>query len=47
MHELDYVCQFVMKLPTWAKLKFQENWQASLLKRITKVKMLFDVGCGE
>jgi hypothetical protein len=36
-----------MRLPTCAKLKFQENWHAALLELITKMKMLFDVGCGE
>jgi hypothetical protein len=26
MHKLDYVCQFVMRLPTWAKRKLEESW---------------------
>jgi hypothetical protein len=25
MHELDYVCHFVMGLLTWAKRKLEEN----------------------
>jgi hypothetical protein len=47
MHELDYVCHFVMGLPTWAKRKLEENWSASLTKAIMKVEGFSDVGRGE
>ncbi len=44
MHELDRVCHFVMRLPTWAKRKLEENWLASLTETIMKVEGLSDVG---
>jgi hypothetical protein len=44
MHELDRVCQFVMRLPTWAKRKLEESWPASLSQAITKVENFSDVG---
>jgi hypothetical protein len=47
MHELDYVCQFVMGLPTWAKRKLEENWPSSLSETITKVEGFLDVGRSE
>ncbi len=47
MHELDWVCHFVMGLPTWAKHKLEENWHASLSETITKVEGFLDVGQGE
>jgi hypothetical protein len=47
MHELDYVCQFVMGLPTWAKRKLEENWPSSLFEAITKVEGFSDVGRSE
>jgi hypothetical protein len=47
MHELDYVCNFVMGLPTWAKHKFEENWPASLSEAIMKVEGFSNVGQGE
>jgi hypothetical protein len=47
MHELDRVCQFVMGLPTWEKLKLEENWPASLSETIMKVEGFSDVGRGE
>jgi hypothetical protein len=47
MHELDYVCHFVMGLPTWAKRKLEENWPASLSKAIMKMEGFSDVGRGE
>ncbi len=47
MHELDRVCQFVMRLPTWAKRKLEKNWHASLIEAIMKVEGFSDVGWGE
>jgi len=47
MHELDWVCYFVMGLPTWAKRKLEENWPASLTKAIMKVEGFSDVERGE
>ncbi len=47
MHELDYVCHFVMGLPTWAKRKLEENWPTSLFEAIIKVEGFSDVGRGE
>jgi hypothetical protein len=47
MHELDCVCHFVMRLPTWVKCKLEENWLASLSKAIMKVESFSDVGWGE
>jgi hypothetical protein len=47
MHELDYVCHFVMGLLTWAKHKLEENWPASLFEAIMKMKSFLDVGRGE
>jgi len=47
MHELDWVCHFVMGLPTWAKRKPEENWPASLTEAIMKVEGFSDVGRGE
>ncbi len=47
MHELDYVCHFVMGLPTWAKCKLEENWPASLFEAIMKVEGFLDVGRGD
>jgi hypothetical protein len=47
MHELDYVCRFVMGFSTWAKLKFEENWPASLSEAIMKVEGFSNVGRGE
>jgi hypothetical protein len=47
MHELDWVCQFVMGFPTWAKRKLEENWPSSLSKAIMKVEGFSDVGRGE
>ncbi len=44
MHELDRVCQFVIRLPTWAKRKLEENWPSSLSEAITKVEGFSDVG---
>jgi len=44
MHELDRVCQFVMRPPTWAKRKLEESWPASLFEAITKVENFSDVG---
>jgi hypothetical protein len=47
MHELDYVCHFVMGLPTWAKHKLEENWPTSLSEAIMKVEGFSNVGWGE
>jgi len=47
MHELNRVCHFVMRLPTWAKCKLEENWPASLSEAIMKVEGFSDVGRGE
>ncbi len=47
MHELDYVCHFVMGLLTWAKRKLEENWPTSLFEAIMKVEGFLDVGWGE
>ncbi len=44
MHELDRMCQFVMRLPTWAKRKLEENWPSSLSEAIIKVEGFLDVG---
>ncbi len=47
MHELNWVCHFVMGLLTWAKCKLEENWFASLSEAITKVEGFSNVGQGE
>jgi len=47
MHQLDRVCHFVMRLPTWVKRKLEENWPASLTEAIMKVEGFSDVGRGE
>jgi hypothetical protein len=47
MHEWDWVCHFVIRLSTWAKCKFEENWFASLFKTIMKVQRFSNVGWGE
>jgi hypothetical protein len=47
MHELDCVCHFVMRLLTWAKRKFEENWLTSLFEAIMKVEGFLDMGHGE
>jgi len=47
MHELDWVCHFVMGLPIWAKRKPEENWPASQTEAIMKVEGFSDVGRGE
>ncbi len=47
MHELDYVCHFVMGLSTWAKHKLEENWPVSLFEAIMKVEGFSNVGWGE
>ncbi len=47
MHELNRVCQFMMGLPTWAKLKLKENWPSSLSEAIMKVEGFSNVGQGE
>jgi hypothetical protein len=47
MHELNWVCHFVMGLPTWAKCKLEKNWPASLFETITKVEGLSDDGQSE
>jgi hypothetical protein len=44
MHELDWVCHFVMGLLTWAKHKLEENWPASLSEAIMKMEGFSDVG---
>jgi len=43
MHELDHVCHFLMRLPTWAKHKLEENWPTSLSEAIMKVEGFLDV----
>jgi hypothetical protein len=47
MHELDWVCHFVIRLSTWAKRKLEENWFTSLFEAIMKVERFLDVGWGE
>jgi hypothetical protein len=47
MHDLDWVCHFVMGFLTWAKHKLEENWPASLSKAIMKMEGFLDVGRGE
>jgi hypothetical protein len=47
MHELDYVCHFVIGLSTWAKRKLEENWPASLSGAIMKVEGFLNVGWGK
>jgi hypothetical protein len=47
MHELDWVCHFMMWLQTWAKCKLEDNWPTSLSKAIMKVEGFLDVGQGE
>jgi hypothetical protein len=47
MHDLDRVCHFVMRLPTWAKGKLEKNWLTSLTEAIMKVEDFLDVGRGE
>jgi hypothetical protein len=39
MHELDWVCHFVMGLLTWVKPKLEENWPTPLFEAITKWKV--------
>jgi hypothetical protein len=47
MHELDRVCQFVMRLPIWVKQKLEKNWPSSLFEAITKVEGFSGVGRNE
>jgi hypothetical protein len=47
MHDLDWVCHFVMGLLTWTKRKIEENLLASLFDAITKIEGFSDVGRGE
>ncbi len=47
MHDLDWVCHFVMRLLAWAKCKLEENWPTSFSKAITKVEIFSNVGQGE
>ncbi len=46
MHELDWVCRFVMEFPTWAKCKFEENWATSLFEAIMKMEGFLKCGMG-
>jgi hypothetical protein len=43
MHELDWMCHFVMGFPTWVKCKLEKNWPTSLFEAIIKVEGFSDV----